>query len=210
MAIDFKVELTKQLGFLERSCASFDAGHFDEAMRIATVLRILFHKTAKSTPLLSRFGGSHVRLLSTSIDIEALIKDPWLEGGGLEKLNGMGQYSPRGNPPYYPKLGDGSHQRLVLASDWWGEIVFVLDCNTYLARKDVVLTAADKHGGAHVDATLTHDYERLIESHDLGSLVLEDGELVPIGGHHYVALRQMGYEILHSSEPTDLASAPRQ
>ena len=209
MAVDFGVELSKQLGFLARSCASFDAGHFDEAIRIATVLRILFHETRNSTSLLSHLGASHMRLLSTSLDIAAKTKDPRLGGGRLEMFNGMGRYSPGGNPPYYPKRGNAYSRRLVKASDWWCEIVSVLDTNTQLARKDVVLAAADKHGGAHVDASLPPAYERLIESPDLGSLVLKGGEVVPIGGHHYVALRQMGYEILHSLELTALRSAPQ-
>ena len=38
---------------------------------------------------------------------------------------------------------------------------------TQVSRKDVVLVAADKDGGAHVDSALTPEYERLIESGDL-------------------------------------------
>ena len=207
MAVDFKVELSKQLGFLERSCDGFDSGYFDEAMRIATVLRILFHETRNSTPLLKHLGGNHVRLLSTSLDIATKMKDG---GAGLLMFNGMGEFSLGGNPSYFPKLGDSYSRRLVPAPVWWGEIVLVLDRNTRLARKDVVLPAANQHGGTHVDANLTPAYERLIASHDLGSWSAEGGGLVPIGGHHYVALRQMGYEILNSSELTVLAPLPQR
>jgi hypothetical protein len=205
MAVDFTVELAKQLGFLDRSCKAFDVGHFDEAIRVATALRILFHQTRTSTSLVSHLGADGVHLLSTSLDIAAKQKDPWLRGTTLEKFNGMGQYVPGANPPYRPKLGNGYSQRLVLVSNWWSEIVFALDAETVLARKDVVLAAADKHGGAHVDARLTPEYERLISSHDLGSVQLEGGALVPLEGHHFVALRQMGHEILNSSELTCLA-----
>jgi hypothetical protein len=89
-------------------------------------------------------------------------------------------------------------------TQWWNQFIFVLDGKTRLTRKDVVLAAADKHGGAHVDTALTPEYERLISSHDLGSWVVNGAEPVPIEGHHYVALRQMGYEVLHSTELTDL------
>jgi len=209
MPIDFRAELSKQLGFMERSCASFDAGNFDEAIRIATVLRILFHETRNSTPLLARLEGGAVRLISTSLDIAAKMRSPRNQGMRLRMFNGMGQYAPGSNPPYYPKLGNTPARRLVPPPDWWCEIVLVLEAGIQMARKDIVLVAADKHGGVHVDASLTPAYERLIESHDLGSLVLEDGKLAPIGGHHYVALRQMGYEILNSSELVVLASSPR-
>jgi hypothetical protein len=85
-----------------------------------------------------------------------------------------------------------------------------LDNSTRVTRKDVALAARDKDGGAHVDANLTLTYERLIESDELGSFVDESGVRVPITGHHYVALRQMGYEVLNSPELTALAPASIQ
>lgn len=202
MAVDFAVELGKQLGFLRRSCESFDAGFFDEAVRIATVIRILLHQTRNSTALLSHLGANHIRLLSTSLDISAKMK----AGGRMEMFNGLGRYAPGANPPYYPKLGNGMFKRLIPAVDWWGEIVLILDPETQMGRKDIVLAAADKHGGAHVDATLTPAYERLVgPSAELGSFLSADKGEVPIGGHHYVALRQLGYEILYSPELAGLA-----
>jgi hypothetical protein len=65
-------------------------------------------------------------------------------------------------------------------------------------RERIVLDAADKDGGAHVDAALTPMYLRLVESGDLGFFVDEHGKQTPITGHHYVALRQMGHELLDS------------
>ena len=122
-------------------------------------------------------------------------------------FNGMGSFEMGAALRYMPKLGDGPTARLLPADAWWCEIVFVLDPETLLARKNIALDAADKHGGAHVDASLTPEYERLISSHALGSWHSPDGTTSPIGGHHYVALRQMGYEILHSPALAALANA---
>jgi len=194
MGVDFKAELSKQLGFLTRSCASFDEGHFDEAIRIAVVLRVLFHETPKSISLLSRLDARDIRLLSTTLDFSRF------PPGGMLLFNGMGDFSNDPVRPYQPKLGDSRFCRQVPAIVWWAEIVFAMEDNIKVARRDVVLEAANKHGGAHVDAKLTPTYELLIESHGLGSFVSEDGTLVPISGHHYVALRQMGYEVLNSPE----------
>ncbi len=205
MPTDFKNALSRQLSYLASSCAAFDTGQADEAIRVATALRTLFHNTRSSTSLLSHLRATDVRLLSTSLDIAAKMNDPWLRGARLQMFNGMGQFSLGESPAYRPSLGSSYTRRLLSLSNWWREIVFVLDANTTLARSAIVLAAANKDGGAHVDASLPPEYERLIHSADLGSWKSENGELTTIGGHHYVALRQMGYEALNSPELTGLA-----
>ena len=79
---------------------------------------------------------------------------------------------------------------------------------TPLTRKDVVLTAADRDGGAHVDSRLTPEYERLAADGALGSLVRSDSVEIPITNGHLMALRQIGYEVLHSPDLIALAQAP--
>jgi hypothetical protein len=70
----------------------------------------------------------------------------------------------------------------------------------------LTLSAADKDGGAHVDAVLTPAYERLMESGDLGNFVDDCGNQTPITGHHFVALRQMGHELFASQQLIALAA----
>ncbi len=41
----FRAELLKQLGFLKRTAKLFDEGYEDEGVRLATVMRVLFHDT---------------------------------------------------------------------------------------------------------------------------------------------------------------------
>jgi hypothetical protein len=55
--IDFTGQLQRQLGFMENSARAYDAGHRDEAIRLATSLRVLFHQTPKSTSLLRHLGA---------------------------------------------------------------------------------------------------------------------------------------------------------
>lgn len=56
-AVDrFRRLLSSHVGFLKRSCWLFDQGHEDEALRIATSLRVLFHDTDASTSLLTHLG----------------------------------------------------------------------------------------------------------------------------------------------------------
>lgn len=65
MSIDFKAHLSRQLTFLWRSCEAYDEGHTDEAVRIASVIRVLIHDTPKSTSLLNHLGALGISLSST-------------------------------------------------------------------------------------------------------------------------------------------------
>ncbi|MBZ5562945.1 MAG: hypothetical protein LAP13_11075 [Acidobacteriia bacterium] len=199
--VDFHAALRRQLGFLESSCRSFDEGFQDEAIRIAQCTRVMMHDTRKQTSVLTHLGAKNIKLTSTCKDIASMLRDPksLAFGGGLQMYNGMGRFAmgPDGTK-YFPKLGGGMFRCELPVEDWWAQTVFVLDPETWVSRKEVVLSAADKDGGAHVDASLNPQYERLIESGDLGYFSDQHGTQIPVSGHHYVALRQMGHELLTS------------
>src|SRR5437879_10728421 len=63
--VRLKRKLEEQIRFLARSCAAFDAGAEDEALRIATALRVIFHDTAVSTSLIRHLDLPD-RMLSSS------------------------------------------------------------------------------------------------------------------------------------------------
>jgi hypothetical protein len=193
--MDFTAALKKELGFLHRSCHSFDSGFHDEAVRIAVCIRVLIHDTKRQTSLLTHLKARDISLRSSCLDIASKVRP----GESVQVFNGMGQFEmgPTG-ARYYPKLSGGMFHYDLPVEEWWAQTVFILDSATWVSRKDVVLTAADKDGGAHVDAALTPEYERLVASGDLGYFVDEHGSQTPITDHHFVALRQMGYELLNS------------
>jgi hypothetical protein len=142
-------------------------------------------------------------LLSTCRDIRAVAER---RGGSIDFFNGMAMFGTGG---YRAKLGDGSFRELLPAGSWWSHIVYVVDPHTWLSRRDIVLNVADKDGGAHVDARLTAEYEVLIRPGSLGVLVAESsGEAVewPIADGHFLALRQMAYELLNSEALIALAA----
>ncbi len=105
----------------------------------------------------------------------------------------------------------------VPLQEWWEMPVYVSradaglrmvgtpDRNILIRRKDLILGAANKDGGAHVDAELDPDYEFLASIgafQMFGDEVhLANGEVVhlsPLKDAHLVYLRQMGYEVLES------------
>jgi hypothetical protein len=49
-------ELQKQIRFLNNSSKLFDEGEEDEAVRLATTIRVLFHDTYSSTSLLKQLN----------------------------------------------------------------------------------------------------------------------------------------------------------
>jgi hypothetical protein len=191
---DFGQHLRKQLGFLERSCASYDAGHKDEAIRIATTIRVLIHNTKASTSLLKHLNATTINLLSTT-------PEPSMQTISFVGLGMMRVRS--GKMEYFSQLGDGPPvNQSVPVNNWWDQIVMVLNSQR-ISRRDIVLAAANKDGGAHVDSRLSAEYAALAKGGAVGSFVYQtEGQRVeaPIQNAHLVSLRQMGYELLHSHE----------
>lgn len=199
--IDFSAHLAKQIGFLTRSCMAFDAGYHDEAIRIATVVRILVHQTKNSTSLLKHLNATTINLLSTT------------EGAGPGTLYAMSMgtvsISSDGTSAYYPSLGDGMHKALIPVSKWWDQIIIVSG-QLRLSRRKIVLGAADKDGGAHIDSSLSPDYKELTEQGFAGSVFYNscgEDSVRKLENTHLVCLRQIGYELLNSPQLLQLVGA---
>lgn len=191
---DFKAHLARQLAFLQRSCDSFDAGFHDEAIRIATVIRVLVHQTKSSTSLLKHLNATTINLLSTVPPTNPNMVMSM--GMGTIRLSTDGTFS------YFPSLGDCPIKELIPVSQWWGQEVMVMN-PVRLTRRKIVLDAANQDGGAHVDKKLNSDYEALTMPGFAGSIHSHGSsgtKEVPLEGSHYVCLRQCGYELLNSAE----------
>jgi hypothetical protein len=197
--------LAQQLRYIDRSCQIFDQGHWDEAIRIATQLRVILHQgSGKYKSLLQRLGVQNkVRLLSTCAPT-ASEKTLMYHGMGFFEYNSDGETA---TMSFCPNLGEGPYNAQMHLHEWWDQIVYVLPARTHqespfvLRRKDIILTAANKDGGAHFD-DLTPEYKRLAAPATTSSFVgTVDGvdPSTPIVGVHFVCLRQMGYEILQSA-----------
>ena len=188
----FQSHLKKQLSFLERSCAAYDQGCNDEAIRIATVIRVIIHNTKSSTSLLKHLNATTINLL-TSVNPVISESDPIFMLGMGKLINGQ----------YLPKLELASGE-LIPVSKWWSQTVMKNGNIISLTRKNIVLTAANKDGGAHVDAKLTPAYEELAKDGAMGTSVqynpLTGYKVEPDTDAHLLSLRQMGFELLNSEE----------
>ncbi len=210
----YKEALVTQLRYIHRSCELFDQGYWDEAIRIATQLRVILSPGGGSKKsLLQHLGvNRNVKLLSTCGPVSP----------NAVMYQGMGSFEYRSDgvtqtSKFYAPLDDTPLAYEMKLHEWWEQVVYVLpppipsegpvppaladEPSTVLQRKSIILTAANKDGGAHIDAELTPEYERLAAPGAVGEWVgVVDGveQRTPIIGAHFVCLRQMGYEILRS------------
>ncbi|WP_310600290.1 hypothetical protein [Desulfobulbus sp.] len=183
-------------------CDCFDSGNEIVAVSIATAIRVLVHDTGSSTSLLTHLERKKGQFLNTnfrnpreSVHLGLVRR---INVGVNDGQGGEAKYWPLCDERYFstPK----EHFTFVPFDDWWGYRVFE-NQKFYLTRKDLVLAIVNKDGGAHFDKEVEDNYDTFRKSWSGGSsLVGRQSEEVrgydniPI----YPAVRQMGYELLHS------------
>ena len=194
--VNFKKQMSTHLSFIENSCKKYDQGFHEEALRIAVSLRVIFHDTPKSISILKHLGiKESISLLSTM-------------GGNEEKI-------PEGHKlalsiPFMitmdgviPPLNETSKKKIIPIKGWWNEIIFVQNGN--FSRCDVVLSASNQDGGAHVDANPSRKTKELKQG--IGSFTsTTSGEknTAELIDYHYQLLRQIGFEVLNSQQLKDI------
>jgi len=191
MKRDFAKELTKQLGFLANSCEAFDGGNEDEGVRIAATLAVILYDSGKSQSLLTHLNLKRIHLVSTSsMTTYAAI-------GNLTSLKiDVATTEAR----FFPKL-DAGPKRDVPFEAWWKREMIFLNKRQKICRRDLVIAARNKDGGAHVDAVLEPAYEWVADgaglamSQERAGLVLREWTFQSA---HLASLRQIGYEVLNS------------
>ena len=211
LVTDFKEHLGRQMRFIERSCKLYDDGHFEEALRVATAARVMFHNSGNSTSILKHLNAESSRLLSTAAPF---VEEPTMHNHYLVKwmatVNGVDDIRYQCEP----LLADSIRQEEIPFESWWREpiIEHKEPEKTLLTRRDLVLAAANKDGGVHVDEKLhpVYDYARLGSGLSLQFFFQPQWNRpplqLPIENVHYASLRQIGYEILHSSALIALAA----
>jgi hypothetical protein len=148
-ATRFEEALKRQIGFLERSSQWFDAGHEDESLRLATAMRVIFRQTPQSTSLLTHLQLTGTKMLSSA------------RGHGDWKDYLCHKIHAASSQPITmaPLLGERFNE--VALDEWWDrEPIFVHNGMAY-TRKKIILSLANRDGGAHVDKKLEAYYEVL-------------------------------------------------
>jgi hypothetical protein len=201
-AQELEAHLLEQLEFLEASADAYDNGRLAEAKRIAVVARVLCHESRTSHALLSQLGRHNGQYLSTAIPHE-----PTNMGthSGLTAMGIGGE-----EQGYFAPLDDTPLPHWLPFDEWWTETVVVDDRRNRLSRRDLVLTAANQDGGAHVDPSLDERYARITKENSLAWVVQTPTGSRPIPNAEKAALRQIGHELLRTFRPNYRKSIERK
>lgn len=194
---DLSAHLKRQLIFLRNSVAAYDNGYVEEAIRIGVVIRVLCHDTQSSVSLLKQMGQkATLRLVTTA---KTLSNDVLADMDFGELMAGM----TFGRTLEYDPVPEGSPA--ILCDDWWEQPVFIRDKKAY-TRKDVVLSAANKDGGAHVD---NPDAKLLAlqEGFWIRTVTHADGtkRTEPLADNYFRMLGRFADELLSSKDLRNLA-----
>lgn len=186
---DFRMHLRRQIEFLRRSVQIYDNGGQNEAIRIAVVLRVIFHDTGNSISLLTHLG------IKRSVEMLTTIPNAYEEIPGTNRARVM--LTPPISPEngFVPPLERAERRDLVAADAWWNQAV--LWRGAPITRGDVVLSAANEDGGAHVRANPREKARQLLAG--VGTYRPAGAEQeIPLDKVHYPLLRQFAYEVLES------------
>lgn len=201
----FKDHLARQLRFIERSCEVYDEGYTDEAIQIAVRIRVVLHPGGKkSRSLLQHLHSGRISLLTTS---EGAPEQP-----GLLQYDGLGSFRASSDgkivsSEYGPGEDNALYREYIKADIWWKQVVLYAEGTQY-SRRDIVLGVAEQEGGAHVAATPTAEYEKLMTPGLLWDMVeVANGveTITPLADIRFRYVRQMAYELLNSPELLKLA-----
>lgn len=187
----FKEHLKQQLVFLERSCKLFDDGYTDEGIRIAVVIRVILHDSRHSISVLKHLNATTINLLSTTHEPPENTYSYFSMGMillGVPKAK------------YMPQLEKSKINEFITVNKWWNQVVLVLEGKYRITRKMIALDAANKDGGAHVDAVLPARYKALSTPGAFGVFSNDVDEDRPVSESHLVTLRQMAYELINSPD----------
>lgn len=193
---EFINHLREQMGLLEASATAFDAGTTYEGTRLATTMRILLHDTPRQMSLLTHLGVKlDLRYLSTGSVADLPISPDLPDGGILEAsiLAPIRIGSATAPDGHFAPLDTGHVQDWLPFYEWWTAEVISTHLGGF-TRKDVVLSLADKDGGAHIDAKLPGKYANLRRFGHGWSITKGNGEIVPPGSPVLATARQIAYE----------------
>lgn len=191
---ELELQLEDHKSFIAASCAAFDAGAMGEAKRIAVSIRVLLHHTAMSHSILGQLAARSGNWLAYSyqydprnlVGHQGLVKARATVGAGTASATFVA---------HLREVHPGP--RALRFEDWWSNDVVLKDSSggTY-SRRELVLFAANKDGGAHVDGELDESYERLKDGSGLGITVHTAAGSTTIPDVIAHSIRQIGFEVL--------------
>ena len=183
--------LRRELNFLWYASRIFDEGYEEIAVKMAVSVRILMHDTRQSTSLFTQLEAP-VQVLST-VPTYPPIGQAFLFVGTLSSVGGAKQV---------PILDGHQNQHHLLPwQEWWTEPVYALRELGHFSRRDLVLPAANKDGGAHVDLNkIPESYDVLRKGVARRPGTETNDDAPELTNNQYPDLRQIAHELLRSPD----------
>jgi len=196
-------KFVEHIGLIKTLCEAYDKQENDSiALSISTAIRVLVHDTQNSTSLLTHINKKDRNYLSTN---HKNINEP-VHLGLVTRINIGVKDGKGGEAKYWPlcteKLNhDEVTKKHINFNNWWsGEKVFK-SSTASLTRKDIVLSIANKDGGAHFDTKVEEKYDHFRKTWSGGSSLVGIKSGIKRGYDNiptYPAIRQIAYELLFS------------
>lgn len=193
--------LRDQIAFMQSSAESYDKGFEGEAKRLAVIIRILVHDTERSTSLLTLL---HKKKTVFFYDTSAAYRPETIIvsfSGLLQQsiqISQTGQATAQYVAPLDFLPPDRKTDKKIGFGRWWERNIIIRDNkrNTF-TRKEIVLTVADKEGGAHIDPTLNNAYTQLSRFNSLGWKFFKSDVTIDFGNNPALpSVRQIAHEVL--------------
>lgn len=187
--------LREQLEFLKQSCQNFDQGMYSEAKRMAVNIRILAHDTSNSNSLFNQLAiKNKIKYIDTAF--------PFNDKNLLTHLGLVSLCVSCNKGTYKAKLNDSPiPPKFKKFNSWWeGDIIIKDDKGNLFTRKQLILTMANKDGGAHIDSLLEEDYFHLTRENGAGWSYTDNNTTTGIDDIELHSVRQIAYEFIQSIE----------
>lgn len=199
--LGLQYSLLVQYDALCLSSAMYDAGHRNEAVRIANAIFVLLGPDMRNhKPILSQLDLDGQLTIPSTADsrgphgnaLIAVEATPYSTGG--EQGGWIIESVPFGHEP----LSTG---RRLPVLDWWNEgVLSGIGATTTLTRLQVVRIMRDQDGGAHLDDHIKDETYLAVYVKGTGFLYKPDANSevsLPVEGALEATVRQMAHEVLN-------------
>ena len=178
--------LSEQHSRLKEAVDAYFSGKDAQALNIAITLRVLVHETSKSRSLLSRLNQHYWEL--------PIHHRPVLNPNAVFAVPVTLQVGGDGDRRVMRTSLDLPSYRLVPLRQWWNDAYQPIG-TLRLSKKDIILTVADKDGGAHIDAKVPDSHATLSEPPFLFGIRKAGKDLFATPNLAHCITAQSGYEM---------------
>jgi hypothetical protein len=191
--------LFDQISFLIDSAISFDNGCEGESKRLAVAIRILVYHTSTSSALLTQLNKTKILFYDSanSFDPTNTLAVNYLTMIRMSKKEGEKDLKGDYIAPLENRISVNNPEKKIGFDRWWNQNIVIKDnSKNVFKRKDLIITVADKEGGAHVDPKLDQAYANLTRHDPLVWKVYTTEGKRDMGNSVPPSIRQIAHEII--------------